>query len=274
MTTTSLGRRVPNDRFPHEIARKLRVAAQRSRDSFGDSPFLDNHFHTLNELADLVLAAGLEDQRLRSLSDLQAYSGGESDTWTPGEEASRFIASCGLGPATPTAAESLAELVSVSIEDLANALGSEIKRGRDGLKRVSQLEESNRAASEELKGAKDEAEGLRKELAEARKREAELMAQANHLRRALNAASNAKPRAAAKKEKKKGEEPRPVKVEGEVGIYTNTFKAAPNEWETVYEINYKDATGKLRWRRLDHTDLDRARAERAELNHTKEPATA
>jgi hypothetical protein len=43
MTTTSLGRRVQNDRFPKEVVRVLHGAAKRSRSSFGDSPFLTNH---------------------------------------------------------------------------------------------------------------------------------------------------------------------------------------------------------------------------------------
>jgi hypothetical protein len=142
MTTTSLGRRVQNDRFPKEVVRVLRGAAKRSRSSFGDSPFLTNHTTALNELADKIDSVGLEDHLVRSLFLTQTLAGGSSDTYSPDEEAAQFIASCALGPNAPTPTESLAELVSVSIEDLNNSLHGRIKQGAAALKRASQLEES------------------------------------------------------------------------------------------------------------------------------------
>jgi hypothetical protein len=277
LTTTSRGRRVPNDRFPHEVARVVREAAERSLSSFGSSPFLDNHVHTLNELADLVLSVGLEDQRVRSLALVQAFSGSQSDTWNPGEEATGFIASAGLGPATPTADESLAELVSFAIEDLANALGVEVKRGRRGLKRAAELEAANETMATERKLAAEREERLNQQLGEARERESKLVAQANHLKRALAATSQHVP--TDKGTKAKADQPKPprrVRVEGpeNEGIYTVTRKVGPNDFDTALEIGFKDAAGKQRWRRLEHTDIEKARAERAELHHTKEPAAA
>jgi hypothetical protein len=101
MTTTSLGRRVRNDQFPQELVRGLREAAERSRSSYGDSPFLSNHTTALAELADHIDSVGLDDQLVRSLDLIQSFSGGSSDTWSPGEEAGQFIASVGLGPTPP-----------------------------------------------------------------------------------------------------------------------------------------------------------------------------
>jgi hypothetical protein len=67
MTTTSFGRRVPNDSFPQSVARRLGMAAMRSQKSLGDSPFVNNHVHALEGLANRVLAGGLEDQLVRTL---------------------------------------------------------------------------------------------------------------------------------------------------------------------------------------------------------------
>jgi hypothetical protein len=276
LPNTSLGRRVPNDRFPHEVARVLRTAAEQSRTSFGDSPFLDNHFHALNELADLVLAGGLDDQLVRSLSLTQAYSGGSSDTWEPGEKAQQLIAGCGYGPAAPSAEESLAELVSFAVEDLGESQRAADRSGAKAQKRIGQLEESNQTMSQELAAAKEHEQELDGQLAEARERESKLVAQANHLRQALEAAATARPTASAEKPKPE-KKPRRVRVEGaeNEGIYTVTKKVGP-DWDTLLEIGYRDAEGRQRWQRLDHADIEKARAERAELHgpKPKQPAAA
>jgi hypothetical protein len=259
LPSTSLGRRIPNDRFPHEVARVLRAAANQSRGSFGDSPFLDNHFHALNELADLVLAGGLEDQLVRSLSLTQAYSGGSSDTWDPGEHAQQLIAGCGYGPAAPSAEESLAELVSFAVEDLGESQRAADRSGAKAQKRIGQLEESNQTMSQELAAAKEREQELDAQLADARQQESELRAKANHLRRALDAAATARPSADTKAKPEKPKAPRRVRVEGaeNEGIYTVTKKVGPAEWDTRFEIGYRDAEGRQRWLRLDHTDIEK-----------------
>jgi hypothetical protein len=277
LTTTSLGRRVLGDQFPQVVARRIRGVARQSRKSLGDSPFVNNHVRALTALADLVVSAGLDDQLVRTLQLAHIFSGGDSGTWSPREQTLGFMASCGLGPATPTAEESLAELVSVAVEDLVESRRAAAKAGAAAHMKMTDMQESNTTMSKELAAAKESEEELRKELAEARQGEAEArMTQVNHLRRALDADITARPTTGAEPKPEKKKEPRRVRVEGaeNEGVYTVTRKVGPNDFDTALEIGFKDAAGKQRWRRLDHTDLERARAERAELHHTKEPAAA
>ena len=158
-------------------------------------------------------------------------------------------------------------MVRLYTADALDALGKEVSAGRSARLRVPELEEENKAKADEVKRAREREQELEAELKTRRVNIQGLEAQVSQLRKTVEVAQDqiAAGSKLQKKVEKKPKPPRRVRVPGDEneGVYSVTTQAGVGEFNTFFEIGFKDATGRQRWKRLDHADIEKARAERA-----------
>ena len=255
--STTLGELYARADFPVSLATFIRDKAQAQNAAFGRASAAGERAQiaALFSLADYLSGIDAFDPRMVALSDVNAEfaerrnEGSEGfDRFTPSDRQMRLLARIATNGPPPAPAQTVAELIAAGVRDLAETVRENTAQLRQQAQRAKREVETAQAEAArkgtdaaELEAARSEVEALREEVEEAEETIAELRAYLG-----------------------KDEPPAPTrrtKIDGETGIY----EAATADGETVLEINFQDAEGKTRWRRLPGASLEEARKLRAQL---------